>query len=105
LLAVDQGLVVVVVVDAFEMEAVERQLAINLSAVGVDHRVQLELLQLGLALGGDTLANDTKNLAVRAAVTSSHNSSAILSCFSSESPRRARLSVKRLRQRLHIRRP
>jgi hypothetical protein len=43
------------VVDAFEMEAVERQLVIGLPAVGVDDRVQLALLQPGLALGGDAL--------------------------------------------------
>jgi hypothetical protein len=54
-LAVDQGLFLVVVVDAPAEEAVERQLVIGLPAVGVDDRVQLELLQPGLALGGDTL--------------------------------------------------
>jgi hypothetical protein len=38
-------------------EAVERQLVIGLPAVGVDDRVQLVLLQLGLALGGAALAD------------------------------------------------
>jgi hypothetical protein len=57
LLAVNQGLFVVVVVDASAEETVERQLVISLPAVGVDDRVQP-----GFALGGYTLANGTKIL-------------------------------------------
>jgi hypothetical protein len=55
LLAVNQGLIVVVVIDPPVVEAVERQLVIGHPAVGVDDRFQLELLQLGLALGGAAL--------------------------------------------------
>jgi hypothetical protein len=44
-----------VVVDPPVEEAVERQLVIGHPAVGVDDRVQLELLQLGLAPGGAAL--------------------------------------------------
>jgi hypothetical protein len=51
-LAVDQCLVIV---DASAEETVERQLVISLPAVGEDDRVYLELLQPGLALGGDAL--------------------------------------------------
>jgi hypothetical protein len=43
-----------IVIDPPVVEAVERQLVIGLPAVGVDER-----FQLGLALGGDALANDT----------------------------------------------
>jgi hypothetical protein len=42
-------------VDPPVLEAVERQLVIGFPAVGVDDRFHLELLQLGLALGGDAL--------------------------------------------------
>ena len=42
-------------VDAFVVKTVERQPVIDLPAVGVDDRVQLELFQLGLVIGGDAL--------------------------------------------------
>jgi hypothetical protein len=65
--------------------------AVNAEVGSIDLDVTVGLLQPGLALGDAALANDTKNLAARAAVTSSHNNQAINSRFSSESPRRARL--------------
>jgi hypothetical protein len=55
LLAVNRGLIVVVVVDPPVVEPLERQLVIGLPAVGVEDRFHLELLQPGLALGGAVL--------------------------------------------------
>ena len=44
-------------VDAFVVEAVEREFVIDLPAFGVDDSFHLEFFQLGLAIGGDALAD------------------------------------------------